>query len=166
MTAEVNGFVLRLDGQPKGKPRARFRPGQKPYPDKLQKLAEGEVRRAWEQAGRPRLPDVALILDVTLTVTRPAGHFKRDWSLSAEGERCPFPHRQKPDLDNCLKLICDALNTLAWRDDVRFVEMYARRVWGEWPGTVIRARRADKFDAHGFLARVSDAVVEGEREAA
>lgn len=139
-TSEVRSFTLTLDGQPKGKPRARFRPGQRPYPDRAQKLAEGEVRRAWEQADRPRLPDGPLALAVRLVVARPAGHFKRDGTLSAEGERCPSPHRVKPDLDNAIKLVCDALNTLAWRDDVRFVAVWCLRAWGEWPSTTITAR--------------------------
>ena len=137
--SDTTAFELTLDGKPQGKPRARFRAGQKPYPDKTQKLAEGEIRRAWEQAGRPRLPDAALTLDVTLIVVRPDAHYKRDGSLTAEGERCPYPHKTKPDLDNALKLVCDALNTLAWRDDVRFVRMTCTRGWGLYPRTDITA---------------------------
>lgn len=140
--SETHAFTLTIDGKPQGKPRARFKPGQKPYPDKAQKLAEGEIRRAWEQAGRPRLPDAALTLSVTLIVTRPASHFKRDGSLTSEGQRCPRPHRTKPDLDNALKLVCDALNTLAWRDDVRFVHMSCGREWGVYPRTDITAAEA------------------------
>jgi Holliday junction resolvase RusA-like endonuclease len=137
--SDVQSFTLELDGEPQGKPRARFRAGQKPYPDRAQKLAEGEVRRAWEQAGRPRLPDGPLALSVVLSVARPAGHFKQDGSLSAEGLRCPQPHKAKPDLDNAIKLVGDALNTLAWRDDVRFVWICSARLWSKWPATRITA---------------------------
>jgi Holliday junction resolvase RusA-like endonuclease len=135
---EVDSFVLTLDGRPQGKPRARYRPGQKPYPDRRQKLAEGEIRRVWREAGSPRLPDAPVELRIALRVTRPAGHFKRDGSLSAEGLRNPWPHRVKPDLDNAIKLVCDALNGLAWRDDVRVVFVSCHRLWAEWPSTWLR----------------------------
>jgi Holliday junction resolvase RusA-like endonuclease len=137
---EVDHMTLRIDGQPKGQPRPRFRPGQRPYPDKKQKLAEGEIRRVWQEAGSPRMIDGPLRLEMNLWVTRPAGHFRTDGSLSKEGERNPMPHRQKPDCDNAIKLLCDALNTLAWRDDVRFVRMTIERGWAEWPSTVIHVR--------------------------
>lgn len=135
--SEVTSFTLRLDGKPQGKPRARFRPGQKPYPDRKQKLAEGEIRRVWQEAGSPRLIDGPLRLDVWLYVSRSTSHFRQNGSLSAEGSRCPYPHKQKPDADNALKLVCDALNGLAWRDDVRFVDMHCSRRWSDWPGTTI-----------------------------
>jgi Holliday junction resolvase RusA-like endonuclease len=138
--AEVDGFTLTLDGRPQGKPRARFTAGQRPYPDRKQKLAEGEIRRVWQQAGSPRMIDGPLEMWLELFVSRRAGHFKRDGSLSTEGERNPFPHKQKPDADNALKLVCDALNTLAWRDDVRFVDLHCVRRWAEWPSTRIVVR--------------------------
>ena len=131
---------LHIDGKPQGQPRPRFVAGGKPYTTKGHKLAVGEIRRAWQDAGSPRLPDGALSLAVRLTVARPAGHFKSDGSLNATGQRMLAPYKQKPDLDNALKLICDALNGLAWHDDVRFVEMSCYRDWGEWPCTEIRAR--------------------------
>jgi Holliday junction resolvase RusA-like endonuclease len=134
---EVKRFTLRLDGQPQGQPRPRFRPGQKPYPDKKQKLATGEIRRVWVESGSPRMVDGPLALTMNLYVARPAGHFRGNGSLSREGERHPHPHKQKPDLDNAIKLLCDSLNTLAWRDDVRFVEVHCARWWAMWPRTEV-----------------------------
>lgn len=134
---EVCQFSLTLDGQPQGKPRPRFAAGHKPYPDRKQKLAEGEIRRAWVEAGSPRMVDGPMVLVMRLAHARPAGHFKRDGSLSAAGEREPYPMRTKPDLDNALKLVLDALNTLAWRDDVRFIDVRATRRWDRWPSTEI-----------------------------
>lgn len=143
---EVDHFKLVIDGRPQGKPRPRFRPGQKPYPDKRQKLAEGEIRRVWREVGSPRMSDGPLELRVVLRVARPAGHFKQDGTLSAEGRRNPWPYRVKPDLDNAIKLVCDALNTLAWRDDVRFVEVTCWRNWAEWPSTTIDVRCLNRHD--------------------
>lgn len=139
-------ICLKIDGKPQGQPRPRFVAGSKPYTTKGHKLAVGEIRRAWQEAGSPRLPDGPLMLAVTLTVARPAGHFKADGTLNATGRRMWMPYRQKPDIDNAVKLICDALNTLAWHDDVRFVEVLCWREWGEWPSTSIVAAALDPPD--------------------
>jgi Holliday junction resolvase RusA-like endonuclease len=133
----VTSFSLVIDGQPKGQPRPRFTSNGHPYADKKQRLAEGEIRRAWENEGSPRLPDGPLRLSLHLAVARPASHFKRDGSLSAAGEREPWPMRSKPDLDNAIKLVLDALGTLAFRDDVRFVDVHATREWSTWPSSLI-----------------------------
>jgi Holliday junction resolvase RusA-like endonuclease len=136
---EVDFFSLIIDGRPQGQPRPRFANGRA-YAGKKQKLAEGEVRRVWQQAGSPRMMDGPLKLTMWLDVARPMTHFKKDGSLSAEGLRHPYPHKSKPDLDNAVKLVCDALNTLAWRDDVRFCEVTIQRHWADWPQTVIDVR--------------------------
>jgi Holliday junction resolvase RusA-like endonuclease len=135
--SEVPYFRLQIDGKPQGKPRARFATGHKPYPDRKQALAEGEVRRVWQAAGSPRLPDDPLSMVLLLGVSRPAAHWRTNGELSTEGLRNPWPHRSKPDCDNAIKLVCDSLNALAWRDDVRFVDIRCLRVWTDWPSTVV-----------------------------
>lgn len=137
--SEVESLTLVIDGKPQGQPRPRFANGRA-YAGKKQKLAEGEIRRAWQETGSPRMVDGPLGLEMFLFVSRPAGHFKRDGSLSAEGLRNPWPLKTKPDLDNAIKLVCDALNTLAWRDDVRFCTTCAIRDWADWPRTEINVR--------------------------
>ena len=39
----------------------------------------------------------------------------------------------KPDLDNVAKLICDALNGLAWHDDNAIVDMQVRKFYSTQP---------------------------------
>ena len=135
---EVTSFLLIIGGQPQGKGRVRHH-GMVHWQDKATKLAEAEVVRKWEEAGEPRLPDdVPVKIDLTLYVARPGGHFKRNGELSAEGERNPRPLRSKPDVDNAIKLVMDALNKKAYRDDVRIVEAHVERRWAEWPSTKIK----------------------------
>ena len=135
--SEVASFTLEISGHPEGKGRPKFGQGRVWTPKKTV-LAEAEVVRKWEEAGSPRLPDdVGLRIDVWLFVVRPAGHFKKNGTLSAQGWRFPRPHASKPDLDNSIKLICDALNKKAYRDDVRIVEAHIERHWADWPSTRI-----------------------------
>lgn len=43
----------------------------------------------------------------------------------------------KPDCDNVLKLVCDALNDVAYNDDNRIVEMHVGKWYSDCPRTVI-----------------------------
>lgn len=136
--AMTEQILFWLSGDPKGQKRVRHH-GQHHWHDKDQKLAEANVIRKWEEAGSPRLPDdVALGLEVVLYVARPAGHYKKDGSLSTEGMRHPRPHTKKPDVDNAIKLIMDCMNKRAYKDDVRIVDAHVERHWAEWPATKIR----------------------------
>ena len=140
MTA--NGFTLTVRGKPTGKGRPRFAQGRTFTPRETV-LAEQAIRSAWEDAGAPRLTDGPVYLRVLLGIVRPRGHFTSRGDLSAEGRRNPKPHRQKPDLDNAVKLIMDALNTRAWRDDVQVIDVQARRIWADHDFTSIDATVAD-----------------------
>jgi Holliday junction resolvase RusA-like endonuclease len=132
-------IVLRVAGKPATKGRPRFDPRTRRAvtpPSNI--VSENDIRAVWREAGEPRIDDdVAIALNVEITVMRPAGHFRKDGSLSAKGQRHPIPDRQKPDLDNAVKLVMDALNSRAYRDDVRIAQVTASRRWGSWPETVL-----------------------------
>lgn len=131
---------LKVSGNAATKQRPRFNKatGQVHQPPS-NIISENDVRAVWREEGEPRMPDdMALGIEMSIVVVRPKGHFKKDGSLSTEGLKHPFPDNKKPDLDNALKLVCDALNSRAYRDDVRFVRAALERDWGEWPTTYIR----------------------------
>lgn len=118
-----------VPGRAHGKGRPRFAKGRT-FTDAATVQAERDVLGCWQAAGAVRLPDVAVHLDVTVLCERPKSHVRRDGSLSAEGLRHPHPENQKPDFDNLLKMIADALNGRAWRDDVQIVSARFSREWG------------------------------------
>lgn len=130
---------LRVAGKPSTKQRQRFDPRTKrAYTPPSNIISENDVRAVWREAGEPRLPlDCAVGIKMTIVVVRPQGHFKKDGGLSAEGMRNPIPRNKKPDLDNALKLVMDALNTRAYKDDVQVAHASLERVWGDWPETKI-----------------------------
>lgn len=135
-------IVLTVDGRPVGKGRPRFGNGRV-FTDKRTESAENRVILAWQQAGKPRLPDGPIAFLVTQAVRRPKSHWKRDGTLSAAGERAQHPAGRKPDFDNALKLLADALNGLAYRDDVDVVHSWYVRRWanpGEHEHTVLVLR--------------------------
>jgi Holliday junction resolvase RusA-like endonuclease len=41
-------------------------------------------------------------------------------------------------VDNAMKLVMDAMNSRAYRDDVRICTGHVEKHWAEWPATKIR----------------------------
>lgn len=136
MRMPATSFELHIPGIPEGKDRPRFRvitgKGRRPfvqvYTTKKTEAAENRVRDAWEDAGSPFV-EAPVTVDVVLYVPRAASHFLTGGGLSAVGRRLPYPTGKKPDVDNALKLILDALNKRAYRDDVDVIVATVRRVW-------------------------------------
>ncbi len=125
----TNRIALHIPGRPVGKGRARSnRKTGHHYTPAATVSAEQRIQGAWIAAGRPTLGDGAIQLRVTLWVDRPKAHFKRDGSLSAEGKRRPIP-LVKPDTDNAVKLVMDALNGMAYKDDVQIADHTVSRQW-------------------------------------
>lgn len=76
-------------------------------------------------------------------VERPGSHFNSRGELSAEGLRHPLPENRKPDVDNALKLVMDALNGRAYKDDVQITTSREMKRWSNVEGMEI-VLRVDK----------------------
>lgn len=85
-------------------------------------------------AGRPPV-DVPLRLNVQLLMPRPEK--LRKPSLMDQ----VIPHTKRPDADNCLKAIQDALTHIVWTDDDRISTVFVRKRYvrcTEAPGVLIQ----------------------------
>lgn len=136
----VPEMFLRIAGNTDTKQRPRFNAATKTvFKPASNIVTEADIRAVWREAGEPRLlDDVAIGIQMTIIVPRPKGHFKKNGELSVEGERNPIPRNKKPDVDNALKLVMDALNSRAYKDDVRVAKAEVSRIWGEWAETQIK----------------------------
>lgn len=126
-----------VPGKPRGKDRPRFDSRTKrTYSTKETENAEAQIVQAWRDVGEPRQPndDDALWMRLTIVMERPGSHFNTKGELNAAGRRQPYPATRKPDIDNALKLVMDALNGRAYKDDVRFVDTHERKAWGDRAG--------------------------------
>lgn len=98
----------------------------------------GLVVDAWKRAGEPRFSDdTPLKLDCTFIFERPASHFgtgRNAGRLKASARRFPTG---RPDLSNCIKLIEDALNGNAFKDDSRIVRVNAAKQYGDRGETLV-----------------------------
>jgi Holliday junction resolvase RusA-like endonuclease len=126
-------IVLEIDGPPRGKARPRFvKETGRTYTPSATIHAEDRIRAAWERVGSITL-EGPVRLDLTVVVARPGGHFKVDGTLSKAGVRAGGWPVKRPDLDNCLKLVADALNGCAYKDDAQIAQATLRRRWAD-PG--------------------------------
>lgn len=127
-------WVISVPGVMRGKGRPRFGKGFV-YTDAKTANTETWVKsRAVEQCGTPCLSGaVSLLVDIEVPV--PASWSKRDKALALAGSLRP---KGKPDLDNCIKLIADALNGIMWVDDAQVVSMAVSKRYADAGNTVIK----------------------------
>jgi len=82
--------------------------------------------------------DGPLQLAVSFFLPRPKSKIWKRKPMPAE------PHCKRPDLDNLLKVVLDALRGLCWRDDAQVAELLASKqiAAGDWqPGVSITIHR-------------------------
>ncbi len=60
------------------------------------------------------------------------------WPKSMSAKKRAQPGAQwrtsKPDVDNCMKIVGDALNKVAWLDDAQIAAASLRKMYGDQPG--------------------------------
>lgn len=123
----VTELTLWIPGEPRGQARARHgRFGSHKSDDQV--AYERTMQTEWIAAGRPVLEPGPYGVTVKAYMARPAGHFRRDGSLSTAGRRSPYPTK-RPDGDNILKQ-CDCLVAVgALPDDAAAVAMHVFKFW-------------------------------------
>lgn len=88
----------------------------------------GNVVDAWERAGKPRFDDeLPLSLECDFIFERPSSHFgsgRNAGKLKASAKPEPV---SRPDTSNLIKLVEDALNENAFKDDSRIVRITAAK---------------------------------------
>lgn len=131
-------IVIQIPGVPVGKGRPRFaRRGafvQTYSPEKTQNY-EAVVRMAAMDAmqGRPPL-DVPLRvnLDIVMPVPASFSRKKRDAALADD-----IRPTTKPDVDNVMKGVLDAMNSIVWVDDKQIVSGTFEKRYGLTPCVIV-----------------------------
>jgi Holliday junction resolvase RusA-like endonuclease len=109
---------------PKGRPRV-LRTGR-PYTPKKTQQAEALLRGSAQAAELKCYPaGVPLWVSMQFDIPMP-----KSWSKKKRAEMLNKPHTQKPDLDNLLKLVEDALNGVVWEDDAQIASYgFVAKYW-------------------------------------
>lgn len=117
---------------PTGKGRPKFaRRGNfvKTYTPDATASAENLVKVIYQRDGKKAWFCGAFALNVECLFERPKNHYNRKGLVK---ENATKQCTKKPDCDNVLKLICDALNGLAYKDDSQCVLATCSKRWADY----------------------------------
>lgn len=102
-----------VPGEPRGKGRPRFTRYGKPYTDAKTRAYEALIRDVFRSYGG-RMAETPVMVSVCIYHAIPKSWSKAKRQRAQEGKIIPIC---KPDIDNVAKVLLDALNGIAWRDD-------------------------------------------------
>lgn len=130
-----NGVCLIIPGhtEPKGRARSVRLPNGhiRHYTPEKTKRWENDVRwiaRAVMEDRKPFTGPVVLIVKVWRAVPRSWPQWKKDAALNNE-----ITPDSKPDLDNQIKAVKDALNGIIWQDDAQVAYIIAEKRYSNKP---------------------------------
>lgn len=89
-----------------------------------------------EQCDGKRFPDDATLkVEITAFYDIPKSMSKKKRQLIMEDKLRPT---KKPDCDNVIKSILDALNQIAYRDDAQVVDVAVHKYYSDWPRVFVQ----------------------------
>ena len=125
-------------GEPKGKGRPRFntRTGHAITPKDTVTYETLVHMEYLNQCGNARFPDDAMLdMRIKAYYSIPQSKSKKKKELMRAGVIRPT---KKPDMDNCIKIIADALNKIAYHDDTQIVDCQVRKFYSDDPRVEVR----------------------------
>lgn len=138
----IKTIKFSIPGPPQGKARPKVTRNQYSgnsvtyTPDKTVAYEE-LVRIRYKMAARGfRFSDEAQIgIQITAKYPVPASKSKKVKAAMLDGQISPT---KKPDCDNIVKIICDALNGMAYKDDQQIVLAQIIKQYADVPETFVR----------------------------
>lgn len=134
-----------IPGQPMGKQRPRVVHNgsfSQAFTPKETVSYENLVRVLYREAAKGKRFADEDMLDV-----RVIAYYSIPKSTSKKKRKMMLEHKirpgKKPDWDNIGKIICDSLNTVAYRDDSSIVDAQVRKFYSENPRVDVTIRRID-----------------------
>lgn len=135
---------------PKGRPRIT-RSGRAYTPEATRAYEALVARLALVARGQAKPFSEPVSLWLTAYVPIPPSWPKAKQSKARSGELRP---RSKPDLDNVLKAVADAMNGIAYTDDALVVALTATKYYSEVPRVEVLVQPVSSVQI-GALARVA-----------
>lgn len=125
-------FRFTVYGEPVAKGRLRFvRATGLTYTPQKTVEYENLVKLSFAAAGGEKfLDDSILRMQIRAYFRIPSSFSKKKQAACRDGTVRPA---KKPDADNIIKSICDALNNVAYKDDAQVVEVQLRKFYSDEP---------------------------------
>lgn len=121
---------LTVPGEPQGKQRARWSPHGTHTPQKTINY-ETYIKELFANKYRDFLPlESPLIMNLWIGLLIPKSTSKKKKMLMDEDFIRPI---KRPDIDNIIKVVFDALQGLAFKNDSQFIQVLASKYYTEKP---------------------------------
>lgn len=114
-----------VPGKPQGKGRPRFGNGRTYTPKKTLRY-EQLIAEAYRLQSGYYFGTAALRVRITAFFPIPKSYTKKRTKLIMQGREYP---QKKPDGDNIEKAVLDALNGIAYDDDIQVIELHWRKCY-------------------------------------
>lgn len=96
---------------------------------------------AQKQMKGQQLYEGAIVVEIIFTMPIP-----KSWSKKKQKEAVvSMVHTKKPDIDNLVKGVFDALNKTAWNDDNQVSMVGASKKYGEEPGIAVKISGCEEW---------------------
>jgi Holliday junction resolvase RusA-like endonuclease len=99
--------------------------------DKSNFLAKAMEHRPKEPLKNP------LILTLFFNIARPKSHYRTGKNAGKLKDSAPISCTTRPDLDNYVKFVLDALNGVFWIDDAQVFSLYASKTYSSNPSVLV-----------------------------
>lgn len=127
-------MTFTIYGTPQGKARPRFARGIAYTPQKTVEY-EKLIRKAFKDAGGCYFKETAFIVEMFSYAPIPQSASKK--AKADMLARKLFPSK-RPDIDNIEKVVYDALNKVAYKDDCMIVAVVKSKLYGTTPRIDVR----------------------------
>ena len=133
-TSTSTSTYLMIPGKPTAKGRPKFTLTGRVYTPKHTQTAEKQVKViATNQHHNPQFKG-PVVTEILAIFGIPVSWPKKKRLEALAGIVLPAV---KPDFDNLMKLYCDALNGILWKDDKQIVDGRCIKCYGEKPAVII-----------------------------
>ena len=140
-------MIFEISGEPMGKQRPKFSSANgfvRTYTPAKTIHYEEWVKLCYQQAGGEYFGEVPLYICVDAYFQIPKAFSKKKRSEAITKQLRPT---KKPDADNILKIICDSLNGVAYKDDKQIVWAFIQKHYGAQPKVVVTI---NKYNTNGL----------------
>ncbi len=118
-----------IDGRPQGKGRPRLSYGRIKTPDQTV-MYENYIKLLYRSSIKTYFEGpIKLIIKAYYPIAKSDSKKKKEQKLNGDIR----PYNIKPDIDNVVKVICDALNEIAYKDDTQIVELGTSKYFSDKP---------------------------------
>lgn len=129
----MKDYIFTVKGQPKGKGRPRFTENGHVYTPESTRIYEEEIKIRYKEKYKNEMLDGNIAVEVFIN-KKPASYLGIKKYNKLLGKYCNI----KPDTDNVVKAVLDALNGVAYADDKNVVEIYAVKKYSTESSVVVR----------------------------